>query len=161
MLSFCSFAYFGIGHVGVSRVHKTRDGYVSFNLPAGRITDWFRELLGVEELTEEIVRGWVSSRTTDEVVNTLAETGIPVGPVQDLDEAQRCEQAAAREMFVKVNHPTLGEIVEPGFPIKFSDTVGDITVPAPLIGQHTDEVLQGILGLTGEEVDSLRREGVI
>jgi CoA:oxalate CoA-transferase len=150
-----------IGHVGVSRVHKTRDGYVSFSLPAGRITEWFKELLGVEEITEEVVRNWVSGRTTEEVVNTLAETGVPVGPVQNLDEAQRCEQAVAREMFVKVNHPALGEIVEPGFPIKFSDTVGDVTVPAPLLGQHTEEVLMEVLGLTGEEVESLRREGVV
>ena len=148
------------GHVGVSRIHATRDGYVSFSLPAGRITDWFKELLGVEELTEEIVRGWVSSRTTDEVVNALAETGVPVGPVQDLAEAQRCEQAAAREMFIKVDHPALGEIVEPGFPIKFSDTPGDATAAAPLLGQHTEEVLTGVLGLTEEEVESLRKEGV-
>ena len=149
------------GRVGVSGLHETRDGYVMFSLPAGRITDWFRELLGVEELTEEIVRDWVSRRTTDEVVNTLAETGVPVGPVQDLDEAQRCEQAVAREMFVKVNHPTLGEITEPGFPIKFSETMGDVTAPAPLLGQHTAEVLTGVLGLTKEEVESLRKEGVV
>jgi len=150
-----------IGHVGVSRVYETSDGYVSFSLPAGRITEWFRKLLGVEELTEEVIRGWVGSRTTEEVVNALAETGVPVGPVQDLDEAQICEQAIAREMFVKVNHPTLGEIVEPGFPIKFSDTPSDATAPAPLLGQHTEEILMGVLGLTREEVESLRREGVV
>jgi CoA:oxalate CoA-transferase len=149
------------GRVGVSGLHETRDGYVMFSLPAGRITDWFKELLGVEDLTEDVVKNWVSGRTTDEVVKTLVETGIPVGPVQNLDEAQRCEQAVAREMFVKVNHPTLGEITEPGFPIKFSETMGDVTTPAPLLGQHTEEVLVGILGLTKEEAESLRKEGVV
>jgi len=149
------------GRVGVSGLHETRDGYVMFSLPVGRITDWFKELLGVEELTDDIVKNWVSGRTTDEVVKILVETGVPVGPVQDLDEAQRCEQAVAREMFVEVNHPTLGEIVEPGFPIKFSETMGDVTTPAPLLGQHTEEVLVGVLGLTREEVESLRKEGVI
>ncbi|MBN2335885.1 CoA transferase [Candidatus Bathyarchaeota archaeon] len=148
-------------NVGVSGLHETRDGYVMFSVPAGRITDWFRELLGVEELNEELIEEWVSQRTTDEVVNTLAETGVPVGAVHDLDEAQRCEQAAAREMFVKVNHPVLGEITEPGFPIKFSETKGDATTPAPLLGEHTEEVLRSVLGLTGEEVESLRKEGVI
>jgi len=103
----------------------------------------------------------VSGRSTEEVVKILAETGVPVGPVQDLDEAQRCEQAVAREMFVKVNHPTLGEISEPGFPIKFSETMGDVTAPALLLGQHTKEVLTGVLGLTEEDVESLRKEGVV
>ena len=147
--------------VGVSGLRETRGGYVMLRLPAGRITDWFKDLLGVEDLTEDVVREWVSGRSIDEVVKILAETGVPVGPVQDLDEAQSCEQAAAREMFVKVNHPTLGEIVEPGFPIKFSDTPGDATTPAPLLGQHTEEVLTGILGLTEEDVESLRKEGVV
>jgi crotonobetainyl-CoA:carnitine CoA-transferase CaiB-like acyl-CoA transferase len=149
------------GRVGVSGLHETTDGHVMFSLPPGRITDWFRELLGVEELTEEVVKNWISERTTAEVVKILAETGVPVGPVQDLDEAQRCEQAVAREMFVKVNHPALGEIVEPGFPIKFSETFGDNTVPAPLLGQHTEEVLTGILGLSKQKVESLRKEGVV
>lgn len=149
------------GRVGVSGLRKTKDGYVMFSLPPGRITDWFKELLGIEELTSEVVDEWVSEKTTDEVVEILAKTGVPVGPVQDLDEVQRCEQAVAREMFVKVNHPTLGEIIEPGFPIKFSETKGDLTTPAPILGEHTDEVLSNILDLTPEKLNNLRKEGVI
>jgi crotonobetainyl-CoA:carnitine CoA-transferase CaiB-like acyl-CoA transferase len=64
-------------------------------------------------------------------------------------------------MFVKVSHPTLGVITEPGFPIKFSETRGDLTAPAPLLGEHTAEVLGGVLGMTAEEVEALRREGVV
>ncbi|HUV33829.1 MAG TPA: CoA transferase [Candidatus Desulfaltia sp.] len=147
--------------VNVSGLHETLDGYVMFSLPAGRITDWFRELLGVEELTEAVVEDWVKSRTTDEVVHILAETGVPVGEVRDLDQVQACPQAAAREMFVKVIHPTLGEITEPGFPIKFSETRGSLTEPAPLLGEHTAEVLGEALGLTAGEVEALRKEGVV
>lgn len=147
--------------VNVSGLHETLDGYVMFSLPAGRITDWFRELLGVEELTEAVVKDWVKSRTTYEVVHILAETGVPVGEVRDLDQVQACPQAAAREMFVKVSHPTLGEITEPGFPIKFSETPGSLTEPAPLLGEHTTEVLAEALGLTVDEVEALRKEGVV
>lgn len=147
--------------VNVSGLHETLDGYVMFSLPVGRITDWFRELLGVEELTEAVVKDWVKSRTTDEVVHILAETGVPVGEVRDLDQVQACPQAAAREMFVKVSHPTLGEITEPGFPIKFSETRGSLTEPAPLLGEHTAEVLGEALGLTAGEVEALRKEGVV
>jgi crotonobetainyl-CoA:carnitine CoA-transferase CaiB-like acyl-CoA transferase len=149
------------GRVGVSGLRETKDGHVMFSLPPGRITDWFKELLGVEEIIPEEVDKWVSQRTTDEVVKLLAKTGVPVGPVLNLDEVQKNEQAIARKMFVIVNHPTLGEIVEPGFPIKFSESKGDPTHPAPLLGEHTNEVLSNVLGLSSEKLSELRKEGVI
>jgi CoA:oxalate CoA-transferase len=149
------------GNVGVSGLHKTKDGYVMFSLPVGRITDWFKEMLGVEELTPDVIEKWVSGLTTKQVIEVLVDTGVPVGAVQDLVGVQMSPQAAARDMFVKVNHPFLGEIIEPGFPIKFSETVGDITRPAPLLGEHTDEVLSSVLGLSKEVLSQLRKEGVI
>jgi crotonobetainyl-CoA:carnitine CoA-transferase CaiB-like acyl-CoA transferase len=149
------------GRVGVSGLRETSDGFVMFALPPGRITDWFMELLGVEELTPEIVDIWVKERTTDDVVETLEKTGVPVAAVVDLDEVQTCPQALAREMFVKVNHPTMGEIIEPGFPIKFSETKGDISAPAPLLGEHNVEVYKRTLGYSEEKIEELRKKGVI
>ena len=142
-------------------IHKARDGYVMFMAPAGRLTDWFRELLGVEELERGIVEEWVAERTVDEVVETLVETGIPVAPVLNLDEVMENEQALHREMFVKVDHPTLGETTLPGFPIKFSETKGDVTTPAPLLGQYNSEVYSELLGLSEDEIEALRKEGVV
>ena len=149
------------GNVGVSGLHKTKDGYVMFSLPAGRITDWFKEMLEVEELEPAIIEKWVIGKTTKEVVDALVKTGVPVGAVQNLDEAQITPQADAREMFVKVNHPVLGEIIEPGFPIKFSETKGDMTKPAPLLGEHTEEVLKTFLGISEDDIKSFRETGVI
>ncbi|MEE8355143.1 MAG: CoA transferase [Candidatus Bathyarchaeia archaeon] len=149
------------GMVRVSGLHKARDGYVMFSLPAGRITEWLKERMGVEELSFEGVADWIGDRPVDEVVEILAETGVPVGRVHSIEEVFMNEQAKARDMFVTVDHPTLGEITLPGFPIKFSETPGDNTSPAPLLGQHNAEVYGELLGLTGEEVESLRREGVI
>jgi crotonobetainyl-CoA:carnitine CoA-transferase CaiB-like acyl-CoA transferase len=149
------------GRVGVSGLHKALDGYVMFSLPAGRITDWFKELLGVEELTPENVGEWVSQRPVEAVVELLAKTGVPVAPVLDLDQVKANKHAAAREMFVNVDHPTLGEVTLPGFPIKFSETKGDITTPAPLLGQHNEEVYSELLGLSKEKIDELRKGGVV
>jgi crotonobetainyl-CoA:carnitine CoA-transferase CaiB-like acyl-CoA transferase len=132
-----------------------------FSLPPGRITDWFKELLGVEELTREDVGKWVAKRPVEEVVGLLAKTGVPVAPVLDLDQVKANEHAEAREMFVKVDHPTLGEVSLPGFPIKFSETEGDITTPAPLLGQHNEEVYSELLGLSKEKLEELRKEGVV
>jgi len=149
------------GRVGVSGLHKAEDGYVMFSLPAGRITDWFKELLGVEELTKDDVEKWVAERPVDEVVGLLAKTGVPVAPVLDLDQVKANEHAKAREMFVNVDHPTLGEVSLPGFPIKFSETKGDMTMPAPLLGQHNEEVYSGLLGISKERLEELRKEGVV
>jgi CoA:oxalate CoA-transferase len=149
------------GRVGVGGLKKTNDGYVMFSLPPGRITDWFMELLNVDELNEEKIDDWVSGKTTEEVVSQLVEIGVPVGKVMDLDEAQRTPQAEAREMFVRLNHPVLGEIIEPGFPIKFSHTKGDLKKPAPLLGEHNEEVLTSLLNLTTEKVEELRKKGII
>jgi len=149
------------GRVGVSGLHKAADGYVMFSLPEGRITDWFKELLGVEELKREDVERWVAERPVEEVVKLLAETGVPVAPVLDLDQVKANEHAKAREMFVKVHHPTLGEVSLPGFSIKFSETKGDITMPAPLLGQHNEEVYSELLGLSKEGIAELRKEGVV
>jgi CoA:oxalate CoA-transferase len=149
------------GRVGVSGLRETKDGYVMFALPPGRITDGFTELLGVEELTPELVDKWVKDQNTDDVVKILEETGVPVAAVMDLDEVQASPQAKAREMFVKVDHPTMGELVLPGFPIKFSETKGDISAPSPLLGEHNVEVYTKVLGLTEEKVEELRKKGVI
>ncbi|MGD2201571.1 MAG: CoA transferase [Candidatus Bathyarchaeota archaeon] len=149
------------GMVRVSGLHRAKDGYLMLSLPAGRITEWFKELLGVEELSLESVEEWIAERTVDEVVETLTETGVPVGAVRDLDQVMDCQHAQAREMFINVNHPTLGETLLPGFPIKFSETPGDNKSPAPLLGQHNVRVYGELLGITEEEVQRLKTEGVI
>lgn len=149
------------GRVGVSGLRETSDGYVMFALPPGRIMDALTQHLKVEELTPELVDKWVKEKTTDEVVKILAEIGVPVAAVMDLDEVQVSPQALARDMFVKVDHPKMGEIVQPGFPIKFSETEGDITAPSPLLGEHNVEVYTSVLGLSEEKVEELRKKGII
>ncbi|MBS7619080.1 CoA transferase [Candidatus Bathyarchaeota archaeon] len=147
--------------VGVSGCHKAIDGYIMFSLPPGRITEWFKQLLGIEELTWEKVAEWVGKRTVHEVDEILSKSGIPVSPVHDLDQVSTNEQARAREMFIKINHPVLGEITLPGFPIKFSETKGNLSIPAPSLGQHNYDVYKKLLGLTDRDIEELQGEGVI
>ena len=149
------------GRAGVGGLRRTIDGYVMFSLPPGRITDWFRELLEVGELVPETVNEWVADKTTDEVVDALDKIGVPVGAVMDLAQVQKSPQAVAREMFVKVDHPVMGEIIEPGFPIKFSDTKGDLSKPSPLLGEHNVEIFTQVLGLNSEKIEDLRKKGII
>ena len=64
-------------------------------------------------------------------------------------------------MFVKVDHPVAGEMTQPGFPIKFSETKGDLSKPSPLLGEHTEEVLSGLLGFSDERIKELKNSGII
>jgi len=61
----------------------------------------------------------------------------------------------------EVDHPTAGRVRLVGIPVKFSDSPGAITNAPPRLGQHTAEVLEGLLGLSPAEVDELKREGVV
>ncbi len=64
-------------------------------------------------------------------------------------------------MYEFVDHPWYGNIPVVGIPVKLSDTPGKVQSPAPDLGQHNSEVYQGLLGLTEQELDVLRKEKVI
>ena len=144
-----------------SGLYTGKDGYVMISLPEGQISDRFRELTGKQELSMELVAGWVENKTVDEVVQILSAKGIPISPVLDLDQVLVNDHAKAREMVIKVDHPQLGEIIMPGFPIKFSETKGNLDVAASLLGECNSEVYSELLGLSEKEVHELEREGVI
>ena len=85
---------------------------------------------------------------------------IPCGPINNYEEVMVDPHILARELVVETDHPTLGRIKTLGTPLKLSDTPLTPGRPAPLLGQHTDEVL-GEAGLTPEEIAELRRVGAV
>lgn len=86
--------------------------------------------------------------------------GIPCGPINTYADALADEQIVAREMVVETDHPTLGRLRTLGAPVKLSRTPLTTGRPAPVLGQHTREVL-GEVGYTDEEVSDLRAAGVV
>jgi len=85
---------------------------------------------------------------------------FPCGPINDYAAVFADPQVQAREMVVSVDHPMLGAVKALGSPIKMSATPPDPSRRAPLLGEHTDEILQES-GFTAEEIDRLRRSGAI
>jgi len=83
-----------------------------------------------------------------------------VGPVNKVGDMLADPQVAARKMVVEVEHPTAGRTKALGLPIKFSETPGGITRAAPLLGQHTREVLRD-LGYGEAEIESLVAAGAV
>ncbi len=89
----------------------------------------------------------------------LEAEGVPCGPILDYSEALATPQAVAREMIVDVEHPILGPLRTLGTPIKMSETPLDPSRRAPMLGEHTDEVLSAT-GYSDDEIEQLRYAGV-
>jgi CoA:oxalate CoA-transferase len=110
-----------------------------------------------------IVSKWVGEHTVEEVLAMLGPdgAGVPCAPVYTVDQLVDHPQLVARGMIERVPHPKLGEMLVPGVVIKMSETPGAIRTLGPEIGQHTDDVLAELLGLSGDEIARLRSEQVI
>jgi CoA:oxalate CoA-transferase len=150
-----------LGQVSVGGFFKAKDGYVAVLASRGPMVERLSKVLGVEEVDKEMFREWVSERTVKEVMDRLVEADVAVARVLNIDEVVEEPHLVAREMFVEVDHPKLGRVKVPTFPVKFSEMRGLKVVSAPTLGQHTEEVLSRLLGYSRVEIEELRREGVI
>jgi CoA:oxalate CoA-transferase len=103
-----------------------------------------------------IMTEWTQSRTTEEIVSLLDECKVPAAPILSIRELVEHPQIKEREMLVEMDHPVAGKFAVPGFPIKLSASPGTVRTPAPLLGQHTDEVLRTIVGLSEEKIQELK-----
>ena len=91
----------------------------------------------------------------------LNAVGIPCGKINSVAEALDDPQTAARQMVETVEHPTVGVLKMLGIPFKFSDTACSVRRPPPTLGQHSEEILSGELGLDDKAIADLRRQKVI
>ena len=102
----------------------------------------------------------LSEKTTYEWRQIFDQSGIPNGPINSIDQVVTDPQVIAREMIVEVDHPLAGKTTLPGIPIKLSETPGTIREPAPLLGEHTAEILSDILGYNPEQIAGMKEQGL-
>jgi crotonobetainyl-CoA:carnitine CoA-transferase CaiB-like acyl-CoA transferase len=161
--------------------HRARDGWVVIAVATNRIFRRLAEAIGRPELGEDprfrgakgrvarnaeinvIVGEWVAGRTVDEVLAALAPEGanVPCSPVYGVDQLLHHPQLLAREMVLRLPHPTLGEVVAPGVAVKLSDSPGAVRRLGPELGEHNAEVYEGLLGLETAEIERLRAAEVL
>jgi CoA:oxalate CoA-transferase len=108
-----------------------------------------------------IISEWTKSMERDEITRILMEYDVPVAPVNTVDDIFNCPQVEARGMLVETEHPIAGLLKIAGIPAKLSRTPGRIETAAPLLGEHTDEILKGLLGYNDDKIQELREEKVI
>ncbi len=110
----------------------------------------------VPVLTDEFAR-----RPVQWWVNKLEAAGVPCGPINDIAQAMAHPQAQARGMRMDLPHPRAGYVPLVGNPIKMSETPVTYKDPPPTMGQHTDEVLKGLVGLDDAALYLLRQRKII
>jgi crotonobetainyl-CoA:carnitine CoA-transferase CaiB-like acyl-CoA transferase len=101
------------------------------------------------------------TRTYEEWEAVLMSGGVPVGAINTIDRVVEHPQVVARGAFVDCEHPVAGKVRVVGPPARLSDTPADVRLPAPLLGEHTDEVLRARLGLNDREISRLRSVAAI
>ena len=100
-------------------------------------------------------------RTKREWLELLEDAGIPNGPINDVAQVFQEPQVKARGVRIELEHPVAGKLPLVASPMRFSGTPVEYRLPPPLLGQHTEDVLRGLLGKDDAEIVGLRESGVI
>ena len=159
----------------------TKDGYMVLAVSWGVENQWelFCALIGTPDLInderfdtphartanhaelEPLLNEALAKRTTAEWLKEFDTIGLPCGPLNDIPAAAEHPQIKAREMLVEVEHPVIGTLPLANSPLKLSRTPAGIKGPSPAMGEHTDDVLRELLGLSDEELARLRAAEVV
>lgn len=155
---------------------ECKDGFVAIGVGNNRLFENFAHTIGHPELLEDpryatndlrcqnyepdlqsVIRNWSKDYTKAEIEDIMDKAGIPCGPVLNVKEAIEHPHIQAREMMVHCDHPTAGDLYFQGVVAKLSETPGTVEFASPLLGQHNQE----IFGITAEEEEQLKAEGVL
>lgn len=157
---------------------RCADGYVTIGANTDRLFERLCRVLGYPEWAGEpdflhngdrvhhraklaaLIEKVMIERPRQHWLQALDDADIPCGPINDYAQVFADPQVVSREMIVETDHPVLGRLRTLGSPIKLSETPTDATRRAPLLGEHTDEILNEV-GLSIDQIQELRRSGAI
>jgi benzylsuccinate CoA-transferase BbsF subunit len=117
-------------------------------------------LENVDEL-DKLIAEWTINREPAEVMNTLQAGGVAAGLVQRGVDWANDPQLQHLNAMIEVDHPIVGKLLYPNAPFKISDMVFPSSTPAPLFGQHTEEICQEMLNMSQDEIERLKKEEVL
>ena len=159
--------------------YTAKDGYVIVGAGNDRLWEKLCKLIEKPELVKDERFATNAKRTEnvrelkvilDEVfkvdtikfwMDKLEEAGIPCAPINTVDKVIHDPQVNSRNMIVETQHPVAGPVKMAGVPVKLSETPGSVETPAPLLGQHTEEILKELLGIDAAKVADLKARKVL
>jgi crotonobetainyl-CoA:carnitine CoA-transferase CaiB-like acyl-CoA transferase len=182
-------AFFGSGEIPTAtgtrhrrstpyQAYRTKDGYVTVGAGSNKLwknfctmvvckPEWLTDpryaelssrLAHIDELEREIEEVF-ATQPTAYWVEKLDAAEVPAGPVYGYEQIMNDPHIKERKMVVEIDHPKIGRMKTIGLPIKSTGELSAIRIPAPWLGQHSEEVLRS-LGYEGAELESLFANGV-
>lgn len=160
-------------------VYPCQDGYVNFMASTERFWPRVTRMLDMPELQEDsrfrtaadrflhngdfdaIFYPWLVEHTMDEIMAAAQRERIPCGPVYTVDRLPLDASYRARGFFLEIDHPVAGSFTFPGAPLQLSEGGWRLARPAPLLGQHNQEILGDRLGVSATELVQLQARGVV
>jgi len=109
---------------------------------------------------DAMISAWTRQHDKREAMRILGNAGVPAGAIFDTMELTEDADFERRGIMQTMAHPTIGPFKMPGWPVRFGGRTPEVK-PAPLLGQHTSEVLGEWLGLDAQAIDQLTKESVI
>lgn len=113
-----------------------------------------------DELTASL-QALLAQQPVDHWTERLSRAGVPCGPINDIAQVFRDPQVRHRGLRIDMQHPAAGTLPLVASPLRLSETPVQYRLPPPLLGQHTEEVLAGLLGMQAAEIEALRRARIL
>jgi len=163
----------------VGGLHRCKDGYVVITIPQQHQWEALAKLVGKPEWIEEEnyrdefarathaeelnarIGEWMREHTKDEIYHRGQALSCPIGAVSTAEELLNSEQLKARDFFRDVEHPKIGRVKFPSAPYSFSQTPWRLEHPAPLLGEHNEEIYCGRLGYSRDDLVRMRAASTI
>jgi crotonobetainyl-CoA:carnitine CoA-transferase CaiB-like acyl-CoA transferase len=176
--AYSGLAHFDIGGRGVGVVPTKDGGYIGPSVWTPVQMERMFAMLGIPEMSQdprfqpdtfvfnrpalkEIIAEQALKWNAQELFETAIDWNVPFAMLPDAKSLLDSPQLKARQFFEQVKHPVIGKALVPGSPFKMSETPWKTSSPAPLLGQHNEEVLCGRLAYSKDDLPRLRELGVI
>jgi crotonobetainyl-CoA:carnitine CoA-transferase CaiB-like acyl-CoA transferase len=161
------------------QVFATGDGYIILAVGNDRQFARFCELVERPELAADerfktnagrvghrdvlipLIQDILARRSSEQWLTALEQAGIPSGPINTLDKVFENPQVEHRGMRIELPHPLAASVPLVASPLRLSETPVRYEQAPPLLGEHTEEVLGGLLGLSETDIQSLANQGII
>lgn len=170
----------GSGHPVIVpyQAFKAKDVYINIAVGNDQLWEKFCKAVGLEKVMndpkfatnakrvenrEEIVKiisDLIVARNGEEWLKIITDAGVPCGPIYTVDKIFADPQVLHRQMLKELDHLKAGKVKVTGIPVKLSDTPGEVETAPPVLGQHTQEILNE-LGYSDQDLEKLRQEKVV
>lgn len=157
---------------------RARDGYLTIGINNDKFWEMFCELIGRRDLLSDTrfasnadrlarrddlipeLEAALSAKSVDEWITAFLDAGVPAAPILNYGDSLADPHTLARGLVQHLEHPVEGRIPALGIPAKLSETPGSLRTAAPLLGEHTEEVLRDV-GFDQEKIDALLANGSV